>query len=1302
MRYTTINIQGNLISEEILRKIENAEANGQSAEHFGFERGSNLRSEIELAWSKVKLDWRHFRERMESLPSSDPYGTALSRRWMENFFDSLGYDLIKQRSSLQGSNNQSYTISHTAGNIDDVPVHIVGFTEPDREKNTLDIRTSGGTTRISPHGTLQEYLNVTDYLFGIVTNGVLLRLVRDSGRLIRLTYAEFDIKRMLDEDKYSEFTILYRLLHASRFPQKRDQADQSLLEKYYQESIESGNRIRNGLSNAVKESLKSLGNGLLNHPNNERLRTKILNQSLSAEEYNHQLLRLIYRLLFLMVTEERDLIFPEPLGLESQERQRKQKETYFNFYSIQRLRKLADKAFLLDSQYSDLWHGLMHTFRLFETGGNGGKMGIQAFGSDLFSEDAMPDVASSNLDNRTLLHCIRKLSEFEDEKKQRSRINYRGLDVEELGSVYEGLLELGPKFLHDHFNIKFDYDKSDERGRSGSHYTPEDLVKPLIQHSLEHLIEDRVAPFYKGKIPAQEAVDGLLSLKVCDVACGSGHILLSAARRIAQEIAKIRTGEQQPNPVAFRQALKETIRNCIYGVDKNPLAVELCKVALWLESHNPGEPLGFLDHHIKCGDAIVGLAHQEELTYGIPDGAFKTLPGDDKIVAKTLRERNSKERKTKNQSVFGFDEAMEKEITSIIDKYQLFKNLPERTPEEVASKASAHANFEQDPHRERLKQLADGIVAQFFIIKNEANKQYILTDAEYRTYFRKVNNHLGTLQSQKLSFAEIVANNNRFFHWFLEFPEVFKEHGFNCILGNPPYLGGTKISTFNGDNYFNYCISNYVRAAGRCDLIGYFVRRIFTLQKENGFHSIITTNTIAEGDTREGSLDFLLENNGKIIYAEKGVKWPGKANVVVTLYSLVKGAWNKEILLSKKMVTHISSYLTEGSFVTTPFNLKQNEKKAFMGSSITGDGFIIDMSIYSKLVNQDSLYKNVIFKYINGSDFNNFPNHFGNKLIINFFNSELTFLQSNYPLALKIVEESVRPERMLKSIEVSNAPWWKYWRIREELYSAISKNSRVLVLTRATSTHGLSFLENINYVYSDAVIVFRDDSYSNFCILQSSIHEDWSWRFSSRLKNDRRYSVTDAYETYPFPKYLETYSLNKLNEIGKLYFEHRKSLMANLQLGLTKIYNFFHNYAISPINNDEKDKQVKSLQKHIIRNSETISFSDAIEGILKLRKLHVEMDNAVLEAYGWQDISLQHDFYEVDYLPENDRIRYTIHPDARKEVLKRLLELNHKIHEEEIRTGLWDKKKVPAKKKVDSDKKRVSKGQGDLFGLDQL
>ncbi|MDD2995931.1 MAG: restriction endonuclease [Paludibacter sp.] len=1297
MKYTTINIQGNLISEEILQKIDQAEAPGQTAAHFGLEQGANLRSEIEYAWSRIKLDWNYFAEKSQNLPANDPYGTTLTRRWMEQFLSSIGFNLSRQRSYLAGDNGQTYQISHTDENMDGFPVHIVNFLEPSHpDKNTLDIRTSGGTTRFSPHATMQEYLNVTENVYGLVTNGLSLRLIRDSGRLIKLTYLEFDLKRMLDEDKYSEFTVLYRLLHATRFPRRKQEAADSLIDKYYQDSIETGNRIRDGLSQAVKESLVALGNGLLQQPENEQLRQWIADGRLTAFDFNHQLLRLIYRLLFLMVTEERDLIFEDS----TDETTKKQKDIYYRYYSLMRLRKLSENRYLFEAQYTDLWTAMMQTFRMFETGGNGKPMGIKPFGGDLFSPLAMQYISDTKLNNKVLMECIKSMNEFEDAQRNKVAINYRSLDVEELGSIYEGLLELSPVIVYDQPHYRFSYEKGSERSSSGSHYTPEDLVKPLIEHSLEYLIDDRVTPFYKGKTTAADTVKSLLDLKICDVACGSGHILLSAARRVGMEVARIESGEQQPNPTAFRSALRRVIQHCIYGVDKNPLAVELCKIALWLESHSAGEPLNFLDHHIKCGDAIVGLAHRSELENGIADEAFKTLPGDDKDVAKSLRDQNVRERKVAAAKSLDYKLEFEKttahSVHEAMAEYKTFNSLPETTPEEIEHKARAYDRFTNGRGYGFLKAMADTQVAQFFIPKTEANKHHLLTDAEYRMI---LTGHQGW-QDRRIAMANAVAQEKRFFHWFLEFPEVFAESknpelaegskggGFDCILGNPPFLKGRGISSFFGNYYLNFLYSRYTGMKGQADFVGYFFRNNFYLLQSKGFISMISTNTICQGDTRLGVLDEIINQKGEINFAVKSIEWPGKAAVVVSLVSIFKGVFIRSKYLGNKRVSYISSFLDEENDIKQPFKIIKNSNVSFKGSYPIGTGFILDEEEADTLLSSNSKNSDVIFRYLNGDDINTNFDQIPSRYIINFFDWDLEYCRIQFPQILQIIEQRVKPERDKNNRKARQENWWKYGEQASGLYRSIENKKRVLATSLTTKFHCVSFVST-NFVYSQNVAVLSFNESHRFALIQSNFHAEWAWKYSATMGSSTlSYTPSTAYETFPFPQHLTATQEQKLEEIGEAYHEHRRQLMLKMQLGLTKTYNAFHAREIQEnltgfgnlLGLDKKTiekqygKEVWNLWNHLSKTEGTCSLEEAVAGIIELRRLHVLMDEAVLEAYSWTDVKLRHDFYEVDYLPENDRVRYTIHPEARKEILKRLLELNHKIHAEEVEAGLWEKK----------------------------
>ena len=594
--------------------------------------------------------------------------------------------------------------------------------------------------------------------------------------MVKQSYLEFDLDRIFPDGLFADFAVLYRLLHATRLPLTNDTAAESLIERYHQDSLDSGARIREGLSKAVEQAVLDFGNGFLSHLDNGELRAVANNGDLLAGDYYQQLLRLIYRLLFLMVIEERDLVFPAGAP-------RSQRDVHHKFYSVSRLRRLSEKRYLADPRRHDLWLALQACFSLFEADGPGAKLGIAPLAGDLFSAEAMGWLAGCTLGNDVLLGCLRSLGLYRNpDSGQLIRVNYAALNVEEFGSIYEGLLEYEPEFTGEGPELQFGFRRGDERATTGSHYTPDDLVQPLIRHSLDHLIAER--------LKTNEPEAALLDLRVADIACGSGHILLAAARRIATELAVVRTGEEQPSPSAYRTALRDAIRHCIYGVDLNPLAVELCKVALWLEAHIPGQPLNFLDHHIKCGNAIVGFARREELGQGVPTEAFKTLPGDDKEVASAYRKKNKEDLQDQKQGSLDFTPELRGHLDAVLEEWQSLSDLPEKTPAHIDAKKERFSDFAQGEHAGLLRSIADIPVAQFYIPKVPSNEARLVTDSEFRGYWR------GQREPQGLGAdaARALGGQRRFFHWFLEFPEIMARGGFDCILGNPPYLGGNALS----------------------------------------------------------------------------------------------------------------------------------------------------------------------------------------------------------------------------------------------------------------------------------------------------------------------------------------------------------------------------------------------------------------------------------------------------------------------------------------------------------------------------
>lgn len=900
MKFTCINIQGNLISEEVLTKVGEATASDQLPKDFGLEPDANLRDEIEYAWSRIKLDYKHFADRASNLSSSDPYGTTMARKWMEQFFSSLGFDLEKHRSNLLGENKQEYNISHSARNNDGLPVSIVGFFDPNHaEKNTLDIKSSGGTSRLSPHGTVQEYLNVTGHVYGFASNGFTLRLIRDSGRLVKLSYIEFDLRRLLDEDKYSEFTVIYRLIHSSRFPIKKEEISNAPFEKYYLESIETGNRIRDGLSLAVKESMVVLGNGFLKHPQNESLREALLNKKITPKQYYDQLRRLVYRLLFLMVTEERDLIYdPEDKSDETA----KKKSIYLKYYSIARLRKLSQNRYLYEGQFTDLWQGLVNTFNLFEEGGNGLKIGIKPLAGDLFGDKAIENISQSTISNNLLLECLRNLNEFrEKETKNLVHINYRSLDVEELGSVYEGLLELFPVIEHlestNPANIHFTFHEGTERKTTGSYYTRPDLVNELIKSALIPVIEERLKEVGNDK---QKKLNSLLKLKVCDAAAGSGHMMLAAARTIAWYMAVTDTGEENPPPSKYRYWLREAIQHCIYAVDMNPDAVELCKLALWLEGHNSGKPLSFLDHKIRNGNSLVGVTDLSVLKKGIPDDAFNPVTGDDKKVCQELKKENAKYNKTK-QGTLDFDQVTNPDTKQFSDSYNELESIRQDDIEAVKKTKKKFEEMRSNHHWWTDWTACNLWTSAFFFEYTEENKQNAPNSERLEKYL----NNPSAAYAPMVGKANALAVENKFFHWPLEFPDVFTQGGFDVMIGNPPWeriklqqqeFFATREPTIanaansatrnklikalkenNPTLLYEYesalhtadCSGKFLRDSGRCALTAVgdintysvFSELASTLINKKGRAGIIVPSGIATDDSNKAFFGNLVDNN---------------------------------------------------------------------------------------------------------------------------------------------------------------------------------------------------------------------------------------------------------------------------------------------------------------------------------------------------------------------------------------------------------------------------------------------------------
>ena len=1253
MNYPSIRVEGAILSPDILGQIEDLP--GQKPSDFGLDPGTRVKDEIARCWADAQDYWRIFRRKLETVKEGSNATTETRNLWMVPLMGLLRYDIEYQARGTE-LDGRIYAISHRATNQANTPVQIIGARDP----AGLDKKPANATRRMSAHALVQEFLNLHDQLYGLVTDGQVLRLLRDSSRLVKQSYLEFDLDRIFTDGLFADFAVLYRMLHATRLPLTNDEAAESLIERYHQDSLDQGARIREGLSNAVEKAILDFANGFLRHADNEALRGAATNGELSAGDYYRQLLRLIYRLLFLLVIEERDLVFPPSAP-------RTQRDIHRESYSIGRLRRLSEHRYLSDPRRNDLWLALQACFHLFEADGPGARLGISPLAGDLFAPDALGSLAGCTLGNDVLLGCLRSLGLYRHpDSGQLIRVNYSALNVEEFGSVYERLLEYQPEFVGERHELRFRFRRGDERATTGSHYTPDDLVQPLIRHSLDHLIAKC--------LKAEDPETALLKLRVADIACGSGHILLAAARRIANELAVVRTGEEQPSPSAYRAALRDTIRQCIYGVDVNPLAVELCKVALWLEAHIPGQPLNFLDHHIKCGNAIVGFARRKELDEGVPMEAFKTLPGDDKEVAASYRKRNKEDLKQQEQSAFDFAPDLRGYLDAMLEDWRQLSALPESTPGQIDEKKERFATFSQGQHAGLMRTIADVPFAQFYIPKMPVNEASLVTDGEFRGYWR------GWLvpQGPSVDAARAWADQKRFFHWFLEFPEIMDRGGFDCILGNPPYLGGQALSGTFGHGFCE-CMKWRYAPTGLSELVVYFLRRIHGLLRDGGFTAIITTNSIVDGDVRKDGLEQIVAAGAQINMAVRGMKWPGAANLVVSLLAVHKGEWSGPRMLDNQPVQLINTFFEEGEDLGEPNTVVENRDRVFQGSIFLGDGFLLTHAEADQLRTSDVRNAEVIMPIINGKELNNNPNQAPGRSIINFRDWPIEQAQE-YVEPFSIIQDRVRPFRARQNRKRNREVWWVYAEHRPGLTRAIRHLPRCFAAARTTKHLSFSAMPT-DCIFSDAIYVFTTDRWDLFSVVQSTLHEVWARKYSGSLKQDLRYSPSKCFDTFIFPSELWQTPDANLAETGERYHAHRKELMQSLWLGLTKTYNLFHARDLSP-------EMVERVSK---KDADTAAAG--FEALLELRRLHVALDLAVRDSYGWKDLDLEHDFHEVETLPENDRVRYTLSPAARSKVLQRLLAENH------ARTGAAARNLL-AKPKRDSHQ-RMSVAEGaSMFGTE--
>jgi hypothetical protein len=767
--FTTVRTEGGLLPTALLQRIVRADCAlpGLHPDTYHLAAGERLHEAVSRAWHRLCSAWASFRAAAARLPDQDA-GTTLTReRWLLILFQELGYGRLLGARAVE-LEDKTYPISHFWHRS---PLHLVSF------RGDLDQRTAGmhGAARTSPHSLVQEFLNRSpEHLWGFVTNGLRLRILRDKASLTRQAFVEFDLEGMMDGEVYADFVLLWMFCHQSRI--EAEKPEECWLERWTHTAQEEGTRALDRLRRGVEHAIEALGRGFLAHPANSELRKKLRMGDLSTQDYYRQLLRLVYRLLFLCVAEDRGLLLDPAADPSAHER-------YSRFYSTARLRHLSARR--RGTKHADLYSGLQIVMERLGSDDGCPPLALPPLGSFLWSFGAMPDLARCDIANRDFLEAIRALAFTRDDRMLRF-VDYKNLGSEELGSVYESLLELHPELNVDAATFALDTASGHERKTTGSYYTPASLVQCLLDSALDPVLDEAAR-----QANAEEAI---LALKVCDPACGSGHFLIAAAHRMAKRLAAIRTGDDEPSPEAMRSALRDVISHCIYGVDVNPMSVELCKVSLWLEALEPGKPLTFLEHHIQCGNSLLGTT-PALLAQGVPDEAFEPIEGDEKTVVSTLRKRNRAERQ--GLMSLSFIAEAGAAYGSLTNSMISLNALDDTPITKLRRKEEHYARLARSPEYRQARLAADAWCAAFVWKKTKVAPPPVT----HEVFCRLLTAPEQVSEAIREEITRLAEQYN-FLHWHLAFPEVFRvptddaepeneqtgwSGGFDVVLGNPPW-----------------------------------------------------------------------------------------------------------------------------------------------------------------------------------------------------------------------------------------------------------------------------------------------------------------------------------------------------------------------------------------------------------------------------------------------------------------------------------------------------------------------------------
>jgi len=1219
------------------------------------------------------------------------------------------------------------------------PLLLIEHYAPDQD---LEKPVAGKTWKASPGTRMMELLHAADVPLGLITNGeqwMIVSAPRGETTGFASWYADLWMQEPLT------LRAFHSLLHLRRF---LGVDEPETLAALYAESSKDQQEVTDQLGYQVRRAVEMLVQAFdrIDAESDRKLLAGVKEKDLYDSA-----LTIMMRLVFLFSADERGLLLlGDPL--------------YDQHYAVSTLSELlrtraAQHGEEVLERRHDAWCRLLATFRAVHAGVEHEAMRLPPYGGTLFDPNRYPFLEGRAADtrwqttaakplpinNRVVLHLLEALQVLRVRvpgggPAEARRVSFRALDIEQIGHVYEGLLDhtakrasevilglagskksepeiplskleelaaKGPDAL-----IEFLVEETkrsekalrkaldatnggsaqaqlttldhqlmvacgqdpllakrvrpfaallreddfgqlvvittgsvyvtagSDRRSTGTHYTPRSLTEPIVQHTLEPLVytgpaEGKPKAEWKLKSPRE-----ILALKVCDMTMGSGAFLVQTCRYLAERLVEAWENAEQANPgkilatpegdfsagapgerlipadPAERLAIarRYVADRCLYGVDINPMAVEMAKLSLWLITLQRDRPFTFLDHALKCGDSLLGVSSVQQIEN------FSLRPGDRQVTFATA-------------NLFRYvDEASAKR--------RALEDLPSNDHTQIETKNRLHA--EAEAATAKVKALADCLIA--FELRGldgdayedqrteEAEKVQLLMKRDADESIRNPQSAINNL----IAHAREQLRGRRLFHWAVEFPEVFGHGGFDAFVGNPPFLGGGRISTVFGDAYLRFLLDSNPHAFRSVDLCAYFFLRAYGLMSKQGNFGLIATNTVAEGDTKRAGLTFLIQNGCSIRQADR-IKWPGTAAVEVVVVICNRSAWSGERLLNGTQVAEISDDLSAVTFAEA-HRLPSNAMLCFEGSKIHGDGFILSLDEARHILAVFPTENKVIRRFLGGADLTSSPDFSASRFVICFEGMSREEAEM-FPNCFRIVVERVKPHRDTIKSSYHAERFWRYWTERPELYDRLRKLKRTIAATRVAKFLSFAFVD-ADLVLSDSLVVFPTDSAGWLCLLQSNIHGVWAHQHGSSLETRFRYTYSTCFESFPLPSDVSTFI-----QAGEAYDQHRCKVMLAWKEGLTDIYNRFH------------DRGEQSAD------------------IARLRALHVEMDQAVAAAYGWSDLDLGHGFHAT-----KQGERYTLSESARRTVLDRLLALNHQRYAAEVAAGEHDKGAKKTKK----------------------